>query len=164
MRGPTGLFTLLILSLGSARLHAQNPIPLDPLTVEIARRNMRNAATYEGLYVRRETALPVGGERIVVLGDPELEHATRVGDVMRWFSFGMTPSRRACVDYYVNGNPRAGFDILNIPASLIEGIEYYVDGRFAPHGFNGGACAVNPNAFRYSIVAVWYRRGESGNL
>jgi hypothetical protein len=136
---------------------SSSPIPLGGLTVEVGRVSLRNAATYEGLYARRERALPVGQVRIVVTGDPEMQNASRVQDVLQWFFFGLTRSRSGCVDYYINGLPRSHFDVLNIPASMIEGVEYYVDGRFAPSGFFGGPCESSP-AFRYSIVAVWFRR------
>jgi hypothetical protein len=138
------------------------PIPLQGIMVEAGRVNLRHAATYEGLYARRERALPVGQERIVVRGDPEMKSVSRVEHVMQQFFFGMTRSRGTrCVDYYINGLPRTGFDVLNIPVSLIEGIEYHVDGRFAPHGFFGGPSSTDPNCFRYSIVAVWFRRDGS---
>jgi hypothetical protein len=134
-----------------------SPIPLAELEVEVRRVSLRNAATHEGLHARRERALPVGPERVVVRGDPELKNAARVQDVLQQFFFGMSRSRRGCVDYFVNGELREGFDINNIPIGLIEGIEYYVDGRFAPTGFTGSSCNRKP-IFKYSIVAVWFRQ------
>ena len=72
----------------------------------------------------------------------------------------MTPERRACVDYYVNGNPQAGVrHTPNIPASLIEGIEYYVE-LAVRAAWLQRACAGEPECVPYSIVAVWYRRGD----
>ena len=133
---------------------AASPLPLGELMVEVARNDLRHAANIEGLYARRARAHSVGQERVVVAGDPELQHVSRVQQVMDQFFFGMTSSRTRCTDYYVDG-VRRDDSVLEIPAEMIEGVEYYVDGRFAPFGLMGGRCS---NGFRYSIVAVWLRR------
>jgi hypothetical protein len=129
-------------------------LPLAELMVEVSRNNLRHAATYEGLYARRARAQAVGQERVVVMGDPELEHSSRVQQVLNQFFFGMTRGRTRCVDYYVNGIQR-DVSVLEIPADMVEGVEYYVDGKFAPFGFLAGRCSTG---FRYSVVAVWLRR------
>ena len=129
-------------------------VPIDELMVEVGRSDLRHAATYEGLYARRARARLVGQERIVVAGDPELQNVSRVQEVLNFFFFGMTNSRRRCVDYYVNGVPRNA-TVLEIPADMVEGVEYYVDGRFAPFGLTPGGCSAG---FRYSVVVVWLRR------
>jgi hypothetical protein len=131
----------------------RSAIAIEGITVEARRRDLRHAATYDGLYARRKAARSVGGERVVVRGDHQLENAIRVSDVLRWFVTG-----RGCVDYYVNGEPRPqeAWGILEMPAEFVEGIEYYRDGRFAPMDYYGGSCA--SRALSYSVVAVWYRR------
>jgi hypothetical protein len=131
-----------------------SPVPIAELMIEVGRNNLRHAATYEGLYARRARAGSVGQERVVVAGDPELQHVNRVQEVLNLFFFGMTNNRTRCVDYYVNGERRDA-SALDIPADMVEGVEYYVDGRFAPFGLLGGRCAAS---FRYSVVAVWLRR------
>jgi hypothetical protein len=133
---------------------AASPIPIAELMVEVARNDLRHAASIEGLHARRARARSVGQERVVVAGDPELQHVTRVQQVMDQFFFGMTSSRTRCTDYYVNGIRRDD-SVLELPADMIEGVEYYVDGRFAPFGLMGGRCS---NGYRYSVVAVWLRR------
>lgn len=143
-----------------------SPIPIEGITIETRRQDQRRAATYEGLYARRERALKVGTERVVVLGDPELEGAGRVSDVLGWFR-----PPRGCIDYYVNGRPR---DVVvspktdlrrvreeetwisDLPAAFLEGVEYYRNGFFAPQGYFGGLCAML--GVEYSVIAIWYRR------
>jgi hypothetical protein len=131
-----------------------SPLPLEELMVEISRNNLRHAATHEGLHARRARASQVGQERVVIAGDPELERVSRVQDVVNLFFFGMTNSRTRCTDFYVNG-VRRDESVLDIPADMVEGVEYYVDGRFAPFGFMGGRCSIG---LRFSVVAVWLRR------
>ena len=134
------------------------PIALDEITVEITRTDLRNASTYEGLYARRGRAQVVGRERVVVRGDREMANADRVRDVLRLFAFQLTPGRSICVDYYVNGLPRDSLAVLDIPTDLVEGIEYYVDGRIAPQAFTGGRCVYQQWTVRFSVVGVWYAR------
>jgi hypothetical protein len=126
-----------------------SPIQLEGITVEARRADPRREATFAGLFARREAARSVGTERVVVRGDPEMEVSATVRDVLRWF----LPTR-GCVAYYVDGLPRSEFlwGILDMPVSMLEGIEYYRSAIWAPLGFDP------PMDPRCSIVAVWRER------
>jgi hypothetical protein len=82
------------------------PIPLEEISVEVARTALRNASTYEGLYARRARANIVGRERVLVRDDPEMRNVGRVRDVLRLLGFQLAPSRSVCVNYYLNGLSR----------------------------------------------------------
>jgi hypothetical protein len=136
------------------------PLPLDGITVDARRTDLRHAATYEGLYARRETALPVGSTRVVLRNDHEMVNSMQVEDVLLWMR---TPRR--CVHWYVNGEPVVTPDkewLYELSAQMLEGIEFYRDGFLAPYDYWGGDCGPMPSP-QYSVIALWYRRPDPRN-
>jgi hypothetical protein len=133
------------------------PIPLAGITVESRRRDPRYDASYEGFVARRAAARPVGTERVVLRGDPEMASASTVQAVLKWF----LPGRR-CYDYYIDGRPVdprfwASF-VMNLPTQFLEGIEYYREDWMRPVGFDPPIRPLGSAGAVCTVVAVWRRR------
>ena len=140
-------------------------VPLGPVVATGARGRLPAAATVQGLHARRALLPRVGSNRAIVKGDPEMLSVSTVGQLLyRWLLLS-SRARGRCIDWFVNGVPLsplvapADF-VRGLPASALEGIEYYQDDTSAPLDFQGqGSCRMNfLRAGYYSIVAVWFRR------
>lgn len=131
-----------------------SPLALDPLVVTARRRDLRQVASYEGLYARHEVTPLVGPARVMVHGDAEMAGGATLRDVLQWVA-----SPRGCVVYFLNGLPdRQGINELELlSVDLVEGIEFYRSALGAPLDYQGGGCW---EAMDHSIVAVWLRRSD----
>jgi hypothetical protein len=132
---------------------ARSAIPLDPLTVDARRSDVRHSATWEGFLARRELLPPIGNRRAIRWDDHEMVAAGSVQDVLRWV---IVPQQRqrGCIVTIVDGVRRRHNPFENMfdfPADLIDGIEYYARVVDAPldYASQSEGCGV---------IAIWLRK------
>ena len=136
------------------------PILLDPLTVLARRADMRNEATYDGLYARYRLYPPIGNRRVLLPHDPEMEYSRDTRDVLSWVE---PLRRRGCQVVYWNGVVQQSPDMaafrLETPVSMLEGVEYYRSMNDAPFAYREIPFYLQ-ECVSFHVVAVWARTGE----
>lgn len=129
---------------------ATSPIEIAGISVVARGLELRHRATFPGFLERHQSALRVGPARVVAKGDPVMQSAFNIGDLLKWF-----PKRRGCTVVYVDGKVNPGWsDAERVAVLDIAGIEFYRDVYDAPLEFRGGGppCL---RTIRYSILVVW---------
>jgi hypothetical protein len=136
------------------------PIPLDPLTVLARRADMRNEATYDGLYARFRLYPPIGTRRVLLPHDPEMQYSRDTRDILGWIE---PLRRRGCQVVYWNGFVQQSSDMaafrLETPVSMLEGVEYYRSMNDAPFAYRDIPAYLQECA-SFHVVALWARTGE----
>lgn len=138
-------------------------------------------ATLAGVYARRARSLDVGSNRVLVRGDPELDHQFRVRDVLpAWIPRPFCPREDVTGGgrrleprpfVYYDGRPAdhvMGLNgerfILDLPVTEVEAVEFYRDWQSAPMAARpetGGRTSVETGrrdvVRACGIVLVWSR-------
>jgi hypothetical protein len=134
------------------------PILLETLEVQARRSQLDplHRDTFEGFlhrYAARESRTVYAARR----GDPEMESANHLVDILRWFP----PPRRQMSwpdtlggEIFIDGRPAFPGEVEFIAAEDVEGIEYYRDPFGAPIGIPIGPDA-GPGT---PVILIWTRR------
>jgi len=133
---------------------SSDAIALDPLEVVGRGESEINRATFEGLYQRRAAAPSVGGNRVWVRTDPEMDDGLTVGRFVQQ----NVPNLRCGPILLYRGttvdSPPLLQELWNRPVHELEGIEVYRRFTSAPPDLR----PVGPYPATCSAVVIWPKR------
>jgi hypothetical protein len=123
------------------------PITLEEIRAEVRRGvPARFLETYEGFLARHEQLPKAGSRRVVRRGDPEMQNAGTVQEVLNWL-----PPARASTLWFLDGRPSTEEEIEGLIFDDVEGVEFYRSDLDAPIFVDSRG--------QTSVVMVWRRRG-----
>jgi hypothetical protein len=147
-------------------------IELDSLAVRVSPGAILHEATLSGVFARRARSPSAGSNRVLVRGDPDLDSAWRVRDVLpswmpRPFCERLNERGDPIPYLYFDGWEARGMGpegtdwVLDLPIREVEAVEYYRDLTSTPMALRpddrGNTIRGHPKIRACGVVAVWSR-------
>lgn len=128
------------------------PMQGDTIVVVGTALDLYHEGSFEGALQRRERLPNYGFRRVVTQEDPELFHAGRVSEVLRWFP----PAGCYTLIYDGRAVRTAGWQagLMDSSSNIVEAVEFYRRYNDAPMSYRAEAST----APECGVIALWSRR------